>query len=207
MQFASAMVSLDWRNLGYPSLRVAEFWDSRSCGIACLRMAFGALDVGGAIGPAALTEALLKRGAYSETSGWKHGRLAAYATELGLSASPQEIRCVDEFRAAHARGAVVVVPSAIVLKPRESPGISPYSCRSPKAAKLFFTSRPGTTRATVKKSGFRPASSGSISPGAPSSWQLRKLHDHSVLGSPSAPFLPVSRSSNGRWPVLSRRDE
>jgi hypothetical protein len=109
MQFASAMVSHDWRNLGYPSLRVAEFWDSRSCGIACLRMAFGALDVGGAIGPAALTEALLKRGAYSETSGWKHGRLAAYATELGLSASPQEIRCVDEFRAAHARGAVVIV--------------------------------------------------------------------------------------------------
>ncbi|MET3922312.1 hypothetical protein [Arthrobacter sp. UYEF20] len=109
MQFASAMVSHDWRNLGYPSVRVAEFWDSRSCGISCLRMAFGALDVGGSMGPAALTEALLERAAYTETSGWKHGHLAAYATELGLAASPQIIHSVDELQAAHARGAVVIV--------------------------------------------------------------------------------------------------
>ncbi|PYI38459.1 hypothetical protein CVS30_10045 [Arthrobacter psychrolactophilus] len=109
MQFASAMVSHDWRRLGYPSVRVAKFWDSRSCGIACLRMAFGALNVVGSLGPAALTEALLKRGAYSEASGWNHSRLAAYANELELSAAPQRIDSIDQLLRILASGAVVIV--------------------------------------------------------------------------------------------------
>lgn len=109
MQFASAMVSHDWEPLGYPNVRVAKFWDSRSCGIACLRMAFGELGVDGLTDPATLTEALLKRGAYSETSGWKHGHLAAYATERGLSAKLQMIDSIDELQSLLARDAAVII--------------------------------------------------------------------------------------------------
>ena len=57
--FYSAMVSHDWKALGYPSQNAARFWDTRSCGVACLRMVYAHLLPGLQVLPATITEELL----------------------------------------------------------------------------------------------------------------------------------------------------
>lgn len=84
--FYSSMGSHDWQRLGYPSQDVARFWDGRSCGVACLRMAYGYLTPTPTVLPATITEELLRLGAYTEANGWKHLGLARHARLRGLSA-------------------------------------------------------------------------------------------------------------------------
>lgn len=84
--FYSSLVSHDWQALGFPSLKSAQFWDVRSCGVACLRMVYGRLKPDLVALPAPLTEELLRNGAYSEQSGWNHEGLASHARRYGLKA-------------------------------------------------------------------------------------------------------------------------
>ncbi|MFI2565424.1 hypothetical protein [Paenarthrobacter sp. NPDC018779] len=95
--FFSSMVSHDWERLGYPSHAAATYWDTRSCGVACLRMAYGRLTPGHTLLPATITEELLRLGGYTETHGWNHGGLARHARRYGLVAQVVTLSRRDDF--------------------------------------------------------------------------------------------------------------
>lgn len=107
--FYSSMVSHDWQALGYPSLNTARFWDTRSCGIACLRMVYGRLLPGLPILPATITEELLRAGAYTEQSGWNHAGLVRHGRRNGLAADRLQFSNQDKFTASVRRPGALVV--------------------------------------------------------------------------------------------------
>lgn len=107
--FFGSMVSNDWEALGYPSLKAAEFWDTRSCGVACLRMVYASLLPDRQFLPATITEDLLRDQAYKEQSGWNHSGLARHARSQGLVADVYKLSAPQELvRAALAPGVLVV---------------------------------------------------------------------------------------------------
>jgi hypothetical protein len=108
--FYSSMVSHDWEALGYPSEKTARFWDARSCGVACLRMVYARLIPESVMLPAAITEELLRDGAYSEQTGWNHAGLARHAHRNGLEAERAQVANPDELTVL-ANGAGVLVVS------------------------------------------------------------------------------------------------
>jgi len=67
--FHGSFASHNWKVLGYPSQEVARFWDTRSCGVACLRLAYGYHAPSDNSLPAVLTEELLQMGATRKLSG------------------------------------------------------------------------------------------------------------------------------------------
>ncbi|WP_043805877.1 hypothetical protein [Paenarthrobacter aurescens] len=107
--FYSSMGSHDWQRLGYPSREVARFWDTRSCGVACLRMAYGYLGPATNDSPARITEELLRLGAYSEAKGWKHLGLAHHARLRGLAAHLVSASRPDELWLAATTPGVLIV--------------------------------------------------------------------------------------------------
>lgn len=107
--FYGSFASHNWKVLGYPSQEVARFWDTRSCGVACLRMAYGYLAPSDKFLPADLTEELLRIGAYSEAAGWSHLGLARHARARGFTAQLLNIpRPDDLWMAATAPGLLIV---------------------------------------------------------------------------------------------------
>ncbi|MFH5880240.1 cysteine peptidase family C39 domain-containing protein [Arthrobacter sp. NA-172] len=103
------MVSHDWQALGFPSLKAAEYWDGRSCGVACLRMAYGRPKPGLEALPATITEELLQGGAYSEESGWNHEGLATHARHYGLKAERLQFPTLEAFIDAAGKSGVLMV--------------------------------------------------------------------------------------------------
>lgn len=97
--FYSSKVSHAWKALGYPSEKAARFWDTRSCGVACLRMIYERLLPDQVMLPATITEELLRDGAYSEQSGWNHAGLVRHARRYGLQASQAHIDNPDQLAA------------------------------------------------------------------------------------------------------------
>lgn len=95
--FYSSLVSHDWQVLGFPSLKTAKFWDTRSCGVACLRMVYGRLQPDLNALPATVTEELLRDGAYSEEFGWNHDGLASHARRYGLKAKRLQFPTPEAF--------------------------------------------------------------------------------------------------------------
>ena len=107
--FYSSMVSHDWQALGFPALKAAQFWDTRSCGVACLRMVYGRLKPGLQALPATITEELLRDGAYSEQSGWSHEGLALHGRKYGLKAERTQLLTQETFMdAVREPGALIV---------------------------------------------------------------------------------------------------
>lgn len=107
--FFSSMVSYDWRQLGYPSFETAAFWDTRSCGVACLRMVYAQLVPGLQISPAVITEELLRDSSYTEQSGWNHYGLARHAKSNGLEADLVQLSAQEDFiQAALGPGVLIV---------------------------------------------------------------------------------------------------
>jgi|GEM_PF-5948004 len=107
--FYSSLASTDWEALGYPSQEVALFWDTRSCGVACLRMAYGYLAPTDKLLPAALTEELLRIGAYSEAGGWSHLGLARHARARGFTAQLLRLPRPDDLWAAVTTPGILIV--------------------------------------------------------------------------------------------------
>ena len=119
--FYSAMVSHDWEALGYPSQNAARFWDTRSCGVACLRMVYAHLLPGLQVLPATITEQLLRDGAYTEQAGWHHAGLTRHGQKNGLEADRLQFSTKEEFiETARGPGALIVS----VGPSFESPGTS-----------------------------------------------------------------------------------
>ncbi|ABM08067.1 hypothetical protein [Paenarthrobacter aurescens] len=107
--FYSSMVSHDWEALGYPSQNVARFWDTRSCGVACLRMVYAHLLPELQVLPATITEELLVDGAYTEQAGWHHAGLARHGQKNRLEADRLQFSTKEEFiETARGPGALVV---------------------------------------------------------------------------------------------------
>ncbi|MDQ0210349.1 cysteine peptidase family C39 domain-containing protein [Arthrobacter bambusae] len=107
--FYSSMVSHDWEALGYPSRNAARFWDTRSCGVACLRMVYAQLLPGMQVLPATITEELLHDGAYTEQTGWHHAGLARHGQKNGLEADRLQFSTTEEFiETARGPGALIV---------------------------------------------------------------------------------------------------
>lgn len=74
-----------WKLLDYADEAAFRFWERRSCGVTCLRLAYNTL-LGLDTRPGTLTEELLMAGAYSEENGWIHEGLADHARSNGLFA-------------------------------------------------------------------------------------------------------------------------
>jgi len=109
MPFFSSMVSHDWRQLGYPSFETAAFWDTRSCGVACLRMVYAHLVPSLQISPAVITEELLRDSSYTEQSGWNHYGLARHAKRNGLEGDLVQLASTEDFiQAVRGPGILVV---------------------------------------------------------------------------------------------------
>lgn len=107
--FHSSMISHAWQALGYPSEKVARYWDTRSCGVACLRMVYGRLAPELKMLPAIITEELLRAGAYTEQSGWNHAGLARHGQSNGLDATALELSDIQELLdTAGTSGALIV---------------------------------------------------------------------------------------------------
>ncbi|MBT8159242.1 hypothetical protein KKI43_02080 [Arthrobacter sp. GN70] len=119
--FFSSMVSHDWRALGYPTQSVAQFWDARSCGVACLRMVYAHFLPDLPILPAMLTEDLLHDGAYSERTGWQHAGLAGHGQRQGLETDCLRFSTKDDFLEAAGRPGALIVSIGPSF---ESPGTS-----------------------------------------------------------------------------------
>ncbi|MDP9903266.1 cysteine peptidase family C39 domain-containing protein [Arthrobacter bambusae] len=107
--FYSSMVNHDWQALGFPALKAARFWDTRSCGVACLRMVYGRLKPGLDVLPATIIEELLRAGAYSEQFGWNHEGLALHARKYGLEAERMHFRTQETFMAAVRESGAIIV--------------------------------------------------------------------------------------------------
>lgn len=119
--FYSSMVSYDWQALGYPSEKAAQYWDTRSCGVACLRMVYARMVPEQAFLPAAITEELLRDGAYSEQSGWKHAGLARHARRNGLEAEQKQVSSPEELTdLASGTGVLVVSVGSSFDEPNRS---------------------------------------------------------------------------------------
>lgn len=107
--YFSSVVSHDWERLGYPNIQVAPFWDTRSCGVACLCMTYGCLTPGIKMLPARVTEQLLRLGAYTEAGGWNHLGLARHARRRGLAAHLVTLgRPDDLWKIANTAGVLIV---------------------------------------------------------------------------------------------------
>ncbi|MGR0158597.1 hypothetical protein [Paenarthrobacter nitroguajacolicus] len=120
--FYSSVVSHDWEALGYATQEDAQFWDTRSCGVACLRMAYGYLAPGDKVLPAALTAELLQIGAYTETSGWNHLGLARHARGRGFAAHLLKIPRPDDLWAAVTAPGILIVSISSSFEDANSAG-------------------------------------------------------------------------------------
>lgn len=120
--FYGSFASHNWKALGYPSQEVARFWDTRSCGVACLRMAYGYLAPTDKLLPAALTEELLRIGAYSEATGWSHLGLARHARARGFTAQLLRISRPDDLWAAVTAPGILIVSIGTSFESESSAG-------------------------------------------------------------------------------------
>lgn len=120
--FYGSFASHNWKVLGYPSQEVARFWDTRSCGVACLRMAYGYLAPSDNSLPAVLTEELLQMGAYSEAGGWSHLGLARHARARGFTAQLLRIPRPDDLWAAVTAPGILIVSIGTSFESESSAG-------------------------------------------------------------------------------------
>lgn len=72
---------------------VPSEWQSRSCAIVCVRMAFDSLGVQAPAVPELIAEGLVIN-AYDERNGWKHDGLVALAHNHGVPAYREEFKSI-----------------------------------------------------------------------------------------------------------------
>jgi hypothetical protein len=120
--FFSSVASHNWEDLGYPTQEAARFWDTRSCGVACLRMAYGYLAPGEQLLPGDLTEELLQLGAYTEASGWSHLGLARHARARGFTAQLLRIPRPDDLWVAVTAPGILIVSIGSSFEDESSAG-------------------------------------------------------------------------------------
>ena len=84
--YYSQRVGDNWREMGYPTKKLGTYWESRSCGVACVRMAVEGLTDHTPLNQFRLTLRLLLLGAYLPNKGWIHSKLTAYLSTQGIDA-------------------------------------------------------------------------------------------------------------------------
>lgn len=83
--FYSQRIGSDWKSKGYPNRWAAKYWESRACGIACVRMIVEGLA--GVVPPNeySIISSLGWRGGYIPGKGWVHRSLIEYAGRYGIT--------------------------------------------------------------------------------------------------------------------------
>lgn len=79
-----------WKELGFSSQEKAKYWERSCCGILCLKMAFGAIQIRTKNKLTPQVSEIIKQGlvlgAYTHAKGWDHSGLVRLADNYGFTA-------------------------------------------------------------------------------------------------------------------------
>jgi len=108
--------------MGYPNSQIGTYWESKACGIACVRMIIEGLTGTEAPKEFEIIKSIGWRGGYIPGRGWVHKSLIAYAERFGIIGKWSHVTSSEEICSAFAGADLAIASVSVGLDPKVKGG-------------------------------------------------------------------------------------